>query len=143
MKEIHGQIKNGNFIPHKEFEYINALNSYEGQNVNMKIIAHRESVSYRQHKYYRGAIVAFVCKYYTKMSTERLHKFFQNLFLKRTDKLGDYTFSTADLNTKQMATFTDRVCMYLKSPDNELKQSIHIATSEEYFEMLADGTWEL
>jgi len=143
MIKLSGKIIDQTIVPNNRIIYLNGLVQYEGKEIELTIKEHRESVSVRQHRYYRGGIIGFVCKHYLKnITTERLHKYYQKRFLTREDELGDYTFSTSELNTKQMHSFIEKVRMDLRHPDNLWKIVMDTATPEEYWEMTAIGTWE-
>lgn len=143
--KIEGRVVNGKFIPHCQALFDNNVSKLNGKFVTLTLVEYRDSAHARQHRYYRGGIVSWVCKHYLQyITTDQFHAYYRWKFLTEYDEtLGiEVTRSSSSLNTKEFAEFTEKVRMDLRSPDNKWGESIDTADPEEYFRMKAEGTWE-
>lgn len=133
----YGIVRNGKKVYYNTDLYLRQIQSLEGKEFEETIKEKHKKPSKSTHGYYRGGIIAslLTTEEFAGWEAEEVNDFFLNMFSKRIiEKYAPsghkteivHIDTTGDMNQKEMATFIDKILVYLTN------QGIQILNPEEY-----------
>jgi hypothetical protein len=113
----------------KAWETLNALKELDGKRVEITIKEWKNTLTRRQQKYYRGALLPFSVIVFNNagimiIDCDEMHEVFKKAFWSREVVWGDSTKviskSTTKMTTKEKTMFMEKIKEFLRDSYNEI-----------------------
>lgn len=129
MPKILGEVKSENLHLDRNWETLEALKELEGKRVEITFKEWKNTLTRRQQKYYRGALLPFSVKVFNDagimiIDDDEMHEVYKKAFWSREVVWGDTTKviskSTTKMTTKEKTVFMDKIKEFLRDNYNAI-----------------------
>tara|TARA_R110001599_G_scaffold2627_6_gene14270 strand:+ start:20866 stop:21276 length:411 start_codon:yes stop_codon:yes gene_type:complete len=129
MPKLLANIKDNKLYLDQDYESYEALKELEGKRVEVTIKLWRNTLTRRQQKYYRGALLPFSVKVFNDagimiIDDDEMHEVYKKAFWSREVVWGDTTKviskSTTKMTTKEKTVFMEKIKEFLRDNYNAI-----------------------
>lgn len=128
MPKLLGTINKHLFLD-QNWETLEALKELEGKRVEVDIKEYKNTLTRRQQRYYRGALLPFSVKVFNEagimiIDCDEMHEVYKKAFWSREvawgDKVKMISKSTTKMSTKEKTVFMDKIKEFLRDNYNAI-----------------------
>ena len=129
MPKILADIKGNKLYLDQDEESYEALKELEGKRVEVTIVEWKNTLTRRQQRYYRGALLPFSVKVFNDagimiIDCDEMHEVYKKAFWSREvvwgDKVKMISKSTTKMTTKEKTVFMDKIKEFLRDNYNAI-----------------------
>ncbi len=129
MPKLLADIKDNKLYLDQDYESYEALKELEGKRVEVTIVVWKNTLTRRQQRYYRGALLPFSVKVFNDagimiIDCDEMHEVYKKAFWSREvvwgDKVKMISKSTTKMTTKEKTVFMDKIKEFLRDNYNAI-----------------------
>ncbi len=129
MPKLLANIQDQKLYLDQDYESYEALKELDGKRVEVTIKEWKNTLTRRQQRYYRGALLPFSVKVFNNagimiIDEDEMHEVYKKAFWSREVVWGDTTKviskSTTKMSTKEKTVFMDKIKEFLRDNYNEI-----------------------
>jgi len=129
MSKLLGNVEGEVLHLDKAWETLNALKEFDGKRIEITIKEWKNTLTRRQQKYYRGALLPFSVRVFNDAGTmiidcDEMHEVYKQAFWSReviiNGKTRRVSKSTTKMTTKEKTMFMEKIKEFLRDSYNEI-----------------------